>query len=285
MQGQVQCAQCAKWYKTLRGLHHHQRHCQSAALFCAVCGLEYKSRRAVAAHVRQCRGSRGNDGAASHDDGNVEPDDEGDDDGNVVPDDEGDDNGGLGRVDVRPSIGAHMTVLDKQGSLDNEFVVRHRAPRAALSEEERAVIRFLRATETGGGCSRRQVESLLQHARSLGPQGKLLPRGYNKLWKVVDEAHMRVMAPLRIVEVDIPVPVAVQKVLLRPVDYLRFSHVDPTDALVRLLVAGPLAKDPDNLRFRPRSGGRHYDDFCDGERMARYVLRCSYSMQCTIHPV
>ena len=46
-------------------------------------------------------------------------------------------------------------------------------------------------------------------------------------------------------------------------------HVDPTEALVRLLIAGPLAADPGNLQFFPNEGGLHHDDYADGERMAR----------------
>ena len=118
-----------------------------------------------------CVGVREDNSAARHDDGNEGA-------GN-----EPDDRGGLeGGVDPRPSIGAYTPQLDREGALDSAFVVRHRAPRTSMSQEERAVMRFLRATETGGGCSRRQVESPLQHARSLGPKGEMLPRGYNKLW-------------------------------------------------------------------------------------------------------
>jgi hypothetical protein len=67
--------------------------------------------------------------------------------------------------------------------------------------------------------------------------------------------------------------VAVRKLLVRPVDFLRSRHVDPTSALLRVLVAGPLAKNTANLCFRPRAGGPCYDDFCDGEQMARCCLR------------
>jgi hypothetical protein len=166
-----------------------------------------------------------------------------------------------------------MSLLDQQGTLDSAFVVRHRAPRRSMSQEERAVMRFLRATETGGGCSRRQVGSLLRHARSLGPKGEMLPRGHNKLWQVVETAHERVMEPLRMVEIEMPTPVAVQKLLVRPVEFLRFRRVDPTPALLRMPIAGPLAKDPANSCFRPRAGGTYYGGFCDGERMASCCFR------------
>jgi len=231
---------------------------------CRNCGVSYDNRRSLQCHQIHCRSRAGpvGNGDVGRDEG--EDDDEGDDD-------EGDD-------DTRPSIDAYMSQLDQEGTLDSAHIVRHRAPRRSISQEERAVIRFLRATETGGGCSRRQVESLLQHARSLGPKGMLLPRGYNKLWQVVQSAHERIMEPLRMVEIQMPIPVAVQKLLVRPLQFLVFRHVDPVSALLRLLIAGPLAKDPRNLSFRPRHGGTYYDDFCDGERMARYCIR-----QCVLY--
>ena len=257
------CALCGRLHDTQRGLVQHQRrHCTGAVpvLTCAKCGVACDSRRSLAKHQMHCRNRAGHEGATQHDHGDV------------GYDDEGVDNGEVGRVDSRPSIDAYMSQLDQQGTLDSAFIVRHRAPRRSISNEERAVIRFLRATETGGGCSRRQVESLLQHARTLGPKGMLLPRGYNKLWQIVESAHERIIEPLRMVEIKIPIPVAVQKLLVRPLQFLVFRHVDPVSALLRLLIAGPLAKDPRNLSFRPRPGGTYYDDFCDGERMARYCM-------------
>ena len=48
-----------------------------------------------------------------------------------------------------------------------------------------------------------------------------------------------------------------------------FNHVDPTEALVRMLITGPLSRDAANLQIFPRPGGSSYDDFCDGDRMKR----------------
>ena len=56
-----------------------------------------------------------------------------------------------------------------------------------------------------------------------------------------------------------------------PQDSVTFSFVDPTDALVRMLMLGPLAANQDNLRFFPRtsSDSDYYADFEDGERLRR----------------
>ena len=48
--------------------------------------------------------------------------------------------------------------------------------------------RFSRATEASEDCSRRQVEALLAHARSLGGRGKMLPTGFKQLWVCVEKA-------------------------------------------------------------------------------------------------
>ena len=56
-----------------------------------------------------------------------------------------------------------------------------------MTEQVLESCKFLRATETGEGCSRRQVEALLAHAHSLGGRGDLLPKGYKKLWNCVEK--------------------------------------------------------------------------------------------------
>ena len=123
-----------------------------------------------------------------------------------------------GDITLPTAIG-YENVLAAQGTLDSAFITRHLEPQRHLTRTERGVLRFLRATETGGGCSRRQVEALLHHARSLGGDGALLPATYAKLWSTVDDAHARMMLPLRIVRVEIPVPAEVKCVL-----YVTFMH-------------------------------------------------------------
>lgn len=82
------------------------------------------------------------------------------------------------------------------------------------------------------------------------------------------QCHARMILPLATVTCVVPVPMAVQELMSVPVPEITFVHVDPTEALVRLLITGPLAADPENLLFFPRTG-QFYDDFADGERMAR----------------
>ncbi len=53
-----------------------------------------------------------------------------------------------------------------------------------------------------------------------------------------------------------------------PKSTVEFTFTDPTDALVRLLLLGPLAADDKNLSFFYREGN-HLADFHDGARMQR----------------
>ena len=53
-----------------------------------------------------------------------------------------------------------------------------------------------------------------------------------------------------------------------PKKTVEFTFTDPTDALVRLLLLGPLAANDKNLSFFHRDGD-YYADFADGERMRR----------------
>ena len=54
----------------------------------------------------------------------------------------------------------------------------------------------------------------------------------------------------------------------RPVPSVTFKFIDPTDALVRLLLLSPLAANEDNLSLFPKEG-LYLADFHDGERMRR----------------
>jgi hypothetical protein len=83
------------------------------------------------------------------------------------------------------------------------------------------------------------------------------------------QCHARYVRPAALVECNVAVPQEVQELMSVPVPSIKFYHVDPTEALVRLLIAGPLAADPGDLQFFPNEGGLHYDDYADGERMAR----------------
>jgi hypothetical protein len=66
-----------------------------------------------------------------------------------------------------------------------------------------------------------------------------------------------------------PIPDDVQALMTTPSPSVTFSFLDPTSALVRLLLCSPLAADLDNMAFYPETDGNVYDDFCNGEKWAR----------------
>ena len=53
-----------------------------------------------------------------------------------------------------------------------------------------------------------------------------------------------------------------------PKKTVSFSFIDPTDALCRLIMLGPLAANEKNMSFFPRES-LYYEDFADGERLRR----------------
>ena len=63
------------------------------------------------------------------------------------------------------------------------------------------------------------------------------------------KCHARYVRPAALVECNVAVPQEVQELMSVPVPSIKFYHVDPTEALVRLLIAGPLAADPGNCSF------------------------------------
>jgi hypothetical protein len=71
-----------------------------------------------------------------------------------------------------------------------------------------------------------------------------------------------------------PVPASVRCLLMQELTHLHFNHLEPTEALVRMLVTGPLAADKHNLKIFPRERSGHLDDYCDGQRLRRFDKSC-----------
>ena len=69
--------------------------------------------------------------------------------------------------------------------------------------------------------------------------------------------------------VEFPVPLYVQELMSVPTPLLTFKFLDPVECLIRLLTAGPLSANMDNLAFAPRRNYGFYEDFVDGERLHR----------------
>ena len=256
------CNQCGKGFANAQALGSHARWCKGpghVARMCENCGMDLAAYcpKGRTNHDRVCRGTQATEAPpldASSD--------------TCVMDDGSSDDQDMSDQGV--TVLEYHQALEDAGTLDPLFMVRLTRPDKHVTPEERAVLRFLRATETGAGCSRRQVEALLHHARSLGGDGILLPKGYQKLWNCVETAHGRMMPPLTTKRISVPVPESVRSLLTQKIKEIHFNHLDPTEALVRMLVTGPLAADNKNLKIFPRARSAHLDDHCDGERLRRF---------------
>jgi hypothetical protein len=69
--------------------------------------------------------------------------------------------------------------------------------------------------------------------------------------------------------VEFPVPLDVQELMSVQTPVLTFKFLDPVECLIRLLTAGSLSANMDNLAFGPRRNFGVYEDFVDGERLKR----------------
>ena len=263
------CNQCGKVFVNAQALGSHARWCKGpghVASMCTNCGMDLAAYgpKGRTNHGRWCRGTQATEAppldAAS--------------DTSMMDDGMSDD---ADTADEGVTVLEYHQALADAGTLDPLFLVRLTRPDKHVTPEERAVLRFLRATETGAGCSRRQVEALLHHARSLGGDGVLLPKGYQTLWNCVETAHGRMVPPLTTKRISVPVPESVRSLLTQKIKELHFNHLDPTEALVRMLVTGPLAANSKNLKIFPRARSAHLDDYCDGDRMRRFDTQtCIY---------
>ena len=100
----------------------------------------------------------------------------------------------------------YVNALSAAGTYDPAFVSRHldRPACPPMTAGELESIRFLRATETGNGCSRRQVQALLGYARTLGGRANSLPTSYYNLWNGVEEVTTDAYQPLSVICMHTP---------------------------------------------------------------------------------
>ena len=120
----------------------------------------------------------------------------------------------------------------------------------------------------GTGASRRTAQEVLNFIHTVHGTAYSLPTQIKHCWKYVAKQHAVLTAHRKMVVCTYPVPKDIQLLMSRPVTQVVMKYVDPTEALVRLLVCSPLAADRKNLAFFPEDS-EYYDDYCTGERMRR----------------
>jgi hypothetical protein len=137
-----------------------------------------------------------------------------------------------------------------------------------LSEGGRQILRFLSAAFCGSGASTRTAQAMLNFTHSINGSCYALPATIKQCWKYVARQHAAMTRPRKVVKCTYPVPPSIQLLMTEPMATITMEFVDPTEALVRLLVCSPLAKHRANMAFFPEPSA-YYDEFCTGERMKR----------------
>jgi len=173
-------------------------------------------------------------------------------------------------VDHAPGIEDYLALLERQGTLDLESVMKYTGwgeinPDISLTE----TLKFLRAVCAKAGASGLHAQGVLRYVRGTSQRMALaLPKTLRTCWARVHKAHCDMSAPLTLISQTTNIPPAIQDLMAQPMESVTFQFVDPTEALVRLLLFSPLAAVRENLALH-YEGGDTYDDFCNGDRWKR----------------
>ena len=164
----------------------------------------------------------------------------------------------------------YFAELEGAGTLDLEFVMKFMD--WGTFEPSRRVletIKFLRAMSARGGSSTIHANCVLRYCRSASKRLEyLLPKTVQTCWNLVARTHQCMSAPLTTIVQTTNIPVAIQDLMSEPKATVTFEFVDPTEALIRLLLFSPLAAQEENLALSYEAGDT-YDDFCTGDRWGR----------------
>ena len=183
-----------------------------------------------------------------------------------------DENGGMeyANLEQEPAIQEYLAGLDEEGSLDIE-AVRSFKDWGGMPSDYRLIetLKFMRAVCAKGGSSTVHARSIVRYCRrSSNRLANLLPKTIRTCWQRIAVAHRELSGPLTIITQTTNIPQGIQDLMCNPQDTVSFSFVDPTEALVRLLLFSPLAANSANvaLNYEP---GESFNDYCNGDRWKR----------------
>ena len=132
----------------------------------------------------------------------------------------------------------YFTELEDAGTLDVEFVMKFMD--WGTFEPNRRVLetlKFLRAMCAKGGSSTIHANCVLRYCRSASTRLEyLLPKTVQTCWNLVDRTHQCMSAPVITIAQTTDIPVAIQDFMSEPQSTVTFEFVDPTEALIRLLL-------------------------------------------------
>ena len=159
--------------------------------------------------------------------------------------------------------------LDEEGKLDVVHVMQYlNWGNHDTTEAESKLLQFMRAMFCGNGASIRTAQETLNFIHTIEGSSILLPKTLQLCWKSITNAHADLTRPTTMKVATYPVPPEIQALMTSPRDVITMQFLDPTEALVRLLVCSPLAADRRNVVFFPESSDV-LDDWCHGARWHR----------------
>ena len=163
----------------------------------------------------------------------------------------------------------YFAALKAAGTLDTAYVEQYiHWGKVEINEGGRQTLRFLAAMFCGNGSSGRTAGEVLKFIHTVNGTLYSLPNNVSRCWQYVEKAHASLTRKPSMVRCTYPVPMAIQLLMSKPVESITMDYVDPTEALVRLLVCSPLAADAANLALFPEES-EMLDDYCNGARMRR----------------
>jgi hypothetical protein len=165
------------------------------------------------------------------------------------------------------------TLLDRlsdQGTLCPDHVLQYLdSGSLQLSQEESLVAQFLARMSSGMGTSTNKMEGMLDFMHLMNPNCTM-PKSVDKFWEVIENAHARMIAPLKRRSVTVPIPENVQALLFEPMESITWNFWNPCEILIRMVTMGPLSSKPNAFALFPLESN-HLDDFCHGEKMKRIL--------------
>jgi hypothetical protein len=129
------------------------------------------------------------------------------------------------------------------------------------------VAQFLARMSSGTETSTNVMEGMLDFMHLMNPNCTM-PKSVDKCWEVIENAHSRMIAPLKRRSVTVPIPENVQALLFEPMESITWNFWNPCEILIRMVTMGPLSAKPKAFALFPVKSN-HLDDFCHGEKMKR----------------
>jgi hypothetical protein len=171
------------------------------------------------------------------------------------------------RYETEEQVDVHTWIeaLAQRGTLSPDHMLKYiNWGPLPLSEQEKEVAEFLSVMTSGVGVSTAKMNKLLKFWNQKNGPGSL-PESEAKCWQIIEDAHVRMTAPLKKRSVTVEIPLAVQELLSEPIPTITWEFWNPCDLLVRMLTMGPLSAIPATFALNPVES-KYLEDFATVKR-------------------